>query len=362
MNKKYNQRNLESIMFEVTYHKKTYFSLILVMVLASWLVAANLATIRVHDTYADDVSNTSFQVNVQDSIAVAVTTPSSGATGGINEFLRNTVNLEVNTNVANGFTASMYSRGDTNLTHEMLGSSYYIPTIDSASTRTSFPVNKWGYSLKSTSLDGKTYGETDAGNNNSRYYPLTASTSEPIKVLTAESGTKSGTQSIYFGAKANTEKPAGTYMNTVVISVVTGTIEENPSDLNYNPITPVNPATPTTDLDSSNTVATYTGNNSTIGAGISGRSGTTVNTIRSSTSANETTTTEISAGDNRSSYAPAQGVSMTTEANIAESSSTIPVGLGITSIAAATAGAIFFILAKRDEDDDEEDDEVEEYF
>lgn len=359
MNKNYNRKNLRAVMFEVSYHKKTYLSLVFVMASVLWLAASNLATIQANNTYAADTADSSFQINVQDSIAVAVTSPVSGATGDVDEFLRNTVTLEVNTNVSNGFTASMYSRGDTNLTHEMLGSEYYIPTVDSAIARSSFPVNKWGYSLKSASLDGKTYGETDAGNNSSTYYPLTTSTASPIKVLTAASGTKSGTQSIYFGAKANAEKPAGTYMNTVVISVVTGTIEDNPSDPDYNPITPVNPATPNTDIDSSNTVATYTGNSSTVGTGISGHNGTTVNTIRSLTSTNETTTTEISAGDNRSSYAPAQGVNISTEANIAESSSTVPVGLAITSITAATAGVIFFILAKRDEDDEE--DEVEEY-
>ena len=360
MNKNVFHKNLHALMLEVTYHKKTCASFALLFVALAFALASGFTAITTSDTSAAETVNASFQINVQESIAVAVTTPTSGATGNINEFLRNTVNVEVNTNVANGFTASMYSRDDTNLTHTMLGSSYYIPTMSSSTTRSSFPVNNWGYSLASASLDGKTYGETDAGNNSSNYYPLTDSAASPIKVLTAASGTKSGTQSIYFGAKANTDKPAGTYLNTVIISVVTGTINNDSTDPNYNPITPDNPATPGTDPNPADNVPVYTGNNSTTGTGISGIHGTTVRTVRSTNSGAGTTTdtTEISAGDNRSSYAPAQGVSMTTQTNIVEEGSMLPLGLAATAVTTATAGVIFFILAKRDEDDDDEEEDL----
>lgn len=362
MNKNVFHKNLHALMLEATYHKKTCASFALLLIASACALTSGLTFINTSDTSAAETVNTSFQVNVQDSIAVAVTTPSSGATGNINEFLRNTVNVEVNTNVDNGFTASMYSRDDTNLTHTILGSSYYIPTMSSSSTRGSFPVNNWGYSLASASLDGKTYGETDAGNNSSNYYPLTDSTASPIKVLTVASGsgTKSGTQSIYFGAKANADKPAGTYLNTVIISVVTGTINNDSSDPGYNPITPTNPATPSTDPNPADNVPVYTGNNSTIGTGTSGTHGTTVRTVRSTNSGAGTTTntTEVSAGDNRSSYAPAQGVSVTTQSNIVEGGSTLPLGLAATAVATATAGVVFFILAKRDEDDDDEEEDL----
>lgn len=349
------QQNLRAVMLEATYHKKTYLSAIMLLTLAAWIAASGLASVIANNTSAAESANTSFQVNVQDTIAVAVTTPVSGATGNVDEFLRNTVDVSINTNVSNGFTASMYSRDNTNLTHTMLGSSYYIPTMSNSSQRSSFPVNTWGYSLKSASLDGKTYGETDAGNNNSTYYPLTDSTTSPIKVMTAASGTKSGTQSIYFGAKANAEKPAGTYLNTVVLSVVTGAV-----DSTTNPITPTNPATPSTDSNPNDTVPVYTGNTSTTGTGISGTAGTTVRTVRvtnsSATPPSTTTTTEVSAGDNTSSYAPAQGVSVTSQSNIVEQGSSLPLGLAATAVSTATAGVIFFVLAKRDEDDDEEED------
>lgn len=359
MNKNESHKSFRALMLEATYYKKAWAGMFLASLLFACGAILSLSSIPADEASASDTANATFQINVQDSIAVAVTTPSAGATGNINEFLRNTVVVDINTNVANGFTASMYSRDDTNLTHTMLGSSYYIPTVSSSTTRGAFPVNNWGYSLKNASNanDGRTYGETDAGNQSSNYYPLTTSTATPITILKANSGTKSGVQSVYFGAKANAEKPAGTYLNTVIISVVTGTIEENSSDPGYNPITPTDPATPNTDVDSSNTVATYTGANSSTGTGISGHNGTTVNTVRTSTSNTNTTTTEVSAGDNRASYAPAQGVTVTTQTNITESGSSLPIGLAATAVTAATAGIIFFILAKRDEDDDEDDDE-----
>ena len=359
MNKNVFNKNIRALMLEATYHKKTCAGLIMVLALSAWAIASSLASLPSDDTSAV-TQNATFQINVQDSIAVAITAPTTGATGDVNEFLRNTVDVSVNSNVTNGFTASMYSRDDTNLTHTMLGSSYYIPTMSSSSTRSSFPVNTWGYSLKSSSLDGKTYGETDAGNNSSTYYPLTTSTSTPIKILEAASGTKSGTQSIYFGTKANTDKPAGTYRNTVIISVVTGTIEENSSEPNYNPITPTNPVTPGTDPNPGDNVAVYTGNNSTTGTGVSGSHGTTVYTTRSTNSGSgtTTTTTEVSAGDNRDSYASAQGVSVSTQTNIVEEGSMLPLGLAATAATAATAGIIFFIIAKRDDDDDEDEEEI----
>ena len=61
-------------------------------------------------------SQTTFQVNVVESLSVSITAPRGGASGNINTFLRNTVSLSVTSNNANGFTASMYAK-NTNLTN-----------------------------------------------------------------------------------------------------------------------------------------------------------------------------------------------------------------------------------------------------
>ena len=359
MKNSYFRRELRVVSREVSYRKKSFFGLVVAVITILSLISATESPTTVEDTSAAE-ENATFQVNVQDSLAVAITSPSSGATGNVGDFLRNTVNLSVDSNVTNGFTASMYSNGDTNLTHSDL-TSYNISTLASSIQRSSFPSDRWGYSLKSASLDGHTYGETDAGNTSSYYYPLTSSTTSPITILSGASGVKSGTQSIYFGAKASLAKPAGTYTNTVVISVVTGVV--NPST---NPITPTDPATQNTDTTINDNQATYTGNNTTTGVGISQSNGTTVYATRTSTgsgtSATTTNTTEVTGGDN--TYAYPQGVSKNSTNNKAFAAKTpvetgvdspLPVGLAVGAASAAVAGGIFFLLAKKRDDDDEEE-------
>ena len=287
--------------------------------------------------------STTFEVNVKETLSVAVTTPTEWASGDTDEFLRNKVSIDVSSNNASGFTASMYSQDTTNLTNAAR-STITMPTLASYSVRSAFPANYWGYSLGSGTISGSsiTYGETDAGNNNSRYYPL-ATSSSPIKILT---GTSAGSQDIYFGAKANMNQASGTYVGTVIISVVTGTINEN-----TNPMTPTNPATP-----SGNEVASYTS------APTGGANGSTTYTYTrvNSSAHTSTTTTQVSDGDNVSSYngyQPPQGVIENTITKVVSESS-VAAGLATTASVAAATGMFFFIAAKRKEDEEEEEESL----
>ncbi len=295
-----------------------------------------------------ETAETTFNVNVKESLAVSITTPAEHARGDAGEFLRNKVSLNVNTNSSSGFTASMYSQTNTDLTNELI-STETIPTLASRSTKSSFPSNRWGYSLGSgnidSSLNNNTYGETDAGNNNSYYHPLSSNSASPIAILT---GTDSGAQDIYFGAKADLTTASGTYTNTVVISVVTGVI-----DPDTNPITPENPAKPS----NTNNTPTYSG--SPIGSTSSGSTTYTYRTSSGSGSTGtKTTTTQVSEGDNVSAYdgyTPPQGVFENTFSNIYNGTSPLASALAATSAAAAATGTFFFILAKRRDEDEEEE-------
>ena len=291
-------------------------------------------------------ANTTFEVNVKDSLTVSVTTPSNWATGDVDTFLRNKISVNVSSNASNGFTASMTTKTtDTSLTHT--ANKGTIPTLSSSSVKSAFPANYWGYSLD----------DTDAGSDSSTYNALVGAGSSPIILISNAQSSTISSRDIYFGAKANASKASGTYMGTVVISVVTGAIEENSSDPNYNPTTPENPATPganeETPYYNSNTGGTANGSTTYTYSRTSG----------SGSSATTTTTTQVSDGDNRNSYvgytAP-QGVTnrQTTTESISEGSS-LATGLAVTSAVAATAGTIFFILAKRKKDDDEEEEEEE---
>lgn len=278
-------------------------------------------------------ANATFQVNVVESLTVEVTTPGTWASGDINQFIRNDIGLHVVSNNPDGFTATMYSSGGTNLTN-VAKSSATLPTMSASAQRSAFPTNAWGYSL-------------DDGEGSGNYSPMTSSTSDPITVLTGD-GTVDPSQgidnrdkstTIYFGAKADASQASGTYAGTVVINVVTGKITEN--DTPVQPVTPTNPATPGADG-----VASY----STSGVGAStGYSGTTTYTEVDG----NTTSTTVSGGDTRSSYTAAQGV---TKSSVSNRNTAIAAALATTAgVAAVSSGLLFFAYKRRKDDDDEEE-------
>lgn len=292
-------------------------------------------------------ANTTFQVNVKDSLAVSIMTPTNWATGDVNTLLRNKVSVSVTSNSANGFTASMTTKtADTSLAH--VADKGTIPTLAASSVKSAFPANYWGYSIN----------DTDAGNDSSTYSALVGAGSTPITLISNAQSSTVNSRDIYFGAKADTTKASGTYVGTVVISVVTGTIEEDPTDPGYNPTTPENPANPVVTPET----PIYSGTGTTTGGTTNGATTYTYSRTSGSTT---TTTTQVSDGDNRNAYVgytPPQGVTnrQSTTESVSEGSS-LATGLAITSAVAATTGTIFFILAKRKKDDDEEEDEQQQF-
>lgn len=284
-------------------------------------------------TYAE---RTAFEVNVKESLSVSITYPNTPANGNVDTFLRNKYTLNVSSNNAVGFTASMYTPENTNLVNEALNNQI-IPTLSTGYTRSNFPAGYWGYSLGTENvLNGNTYNETNAGNEDSYYYPLVSTPSTPITVLTHNGG-GSGSQDIYFGTKVSTDKAAGEYSSIVVISVVSGVIDAG------NPATPSSPAGPNREEE----VAKY------MPAPRGGANGTTTYTYSNvNTSADTTTiTTQVSDGDNRSSYEGyvlPQGVRENLSANVNNDSS-IAASLATTAVISAAAGVTFFVAAKRRE-------------
>ena len=306
--------------------------------------------------------NVNFTVNIAESLAVSLTKPIDDVannTGDPGDFLRNSVQLSVFSNTSSGsaagYTATMYGEGSsTDLVHSNNnylktingGVDVTVPTLSSSSTRGSFPAGRWGYSLEgSYTGDAGTYNETIAGNNSSNYYAMTNSSS-PITVLkSATAG--SGTRNICFGAKASPSNPSGTYAGTVIINVVTGTIDET-----TNPAIPTNPAVDQPTTPSNPIAYNYdSANNRTVYTSVSTTTGTAPNPDT------ETTTTIVSSGDTTATYSNPLGE---TERTVASVSTGSPLALGLAAAAgiAATSGIFFLILAKRRDDDDEEEEEL----
>ena len=290
--------------------------------------------------------NTTFQVNVKESLSVTITNDhTSESTGNVGDFLRNKIDVEVATNNANGFVAFMHSQSTTNLTNA-IDSSAVIPTLASANTRSAFTNNRWGYNLtKTTSGSPAASADTPDGNPSSTYSPMTTSN---IALIQGTAGTTSGSQSVYFGTQADIDKASGTYLGTVVINVITGT-SDMPSSGD-----PTDPATPQDDTPN-DSQATYIAD-----AGSSGK-GRTVYTTTStnSTTGATTTTTQVSDGKATSSYADPAGETLRTDSNIASTGSTVAAGLAVAATVAAASGGFFFILAKRKEDEEEDETELQ---
>ncbi|MDO4741929.1 MAG: hypothetical protein Q4A79_00945 [Candidatus Saccharibacteria bacterium] len=273
-------------------------------------------------------STVDFQVNVHEVLSVSVTTSNSVVSGDINQFLRNKVSLNVQSNNGNGFRASMTTSTESTALANTSDPTSSIPTLSQNSTRGNFPANSWGYSL-SNYPDG-TIGDNDEGSDNSIYKPLVPAGTTPITLLSSSS-VSSGSQNIYFGAKADTSVDAGTYTNVVIISVVSGEITED------------NPAVPDAPATSSDTATNNPSYNSTYDR--------TVHTASSSDNASDTQTivTEVSSGDTRTSYAAPQGV-VNSESGTNQTS--VAAGLAAASAVMGTAGVGLFVAGKKSKSED----------
>lgn len=273
------------------------------------------------DECTDPTCDTTFQVNVKDTLSVSITAPGPGewASGDVGEFLRNSLNLTASTNTSGGLSAYMYSKDSTNLVNA-IDSSKTIQTLANSVQRSAFVDNRWGYSLD----------DTNAGSSSSTYSPMKDENSH----ITLASSVASYNKDIYFGTKANITQASGAYLGVVVFQVVTSA----------DPVDPDDPANPSDDTPNDD-VATYDNVNSR-----------TVYTAISSTSTTTTTTTQVSPGDVTSMYP--LGETTRTESNISDGSQ-VATGLAIAASSAAAGGMIFFILAKRREDDEEDEEELQ---
>lgn len=308
-------------------------------ILIATLVVAFLSLITLFPVYADDTQTTTktvdLEVNVAEILTVSLDEPATWATGTSDAVLRNKVSISANTNNKSGVTVSMYiddtyPRLKNTNNYSASDDTTYINTLD-ANTYTygTFPKNSWGYSVE----------DQDTAQSGASYLPMKLK-ADPIQLFSTvgTASVSTGSEDVFFGARADATKQSGTYAQTVYFVAVTGVIEEDPEDPGYNPSDPV---TPSSD-NPRNEIAQY---NSTLG--------TTTYSSYSTTSGIKSTDTEISAGNQANTYD-----SYVTAAGVTSSSNNSLAGaLAAAAAVTATSGTFFFILAKRRKDDDEEEEE-----
>lgn len=282
----------------------------------------------------------SFSATVDEMLTVTLDTGSTSASGtptSGGQLLRTKVGLQVSTNNATGFSASMTTSSTTTNLSNSAGSTdaYKIPVLTSNYTKSNFPANYWGYS----------YDDTSAGSDSSTYRPIAAlGATSPSYIMNSGKSTTTVSKDIYFASKATTAKAAGSYTNSVVISVVSGVNTSAPT-------TPTNPVKPSDD----STPNDGNGNPGNNGGTYVSSAGSTVTRATSGT----TTTTQVSSGNTTNSYSKPQGVTNTT--NTTTTTATInegtplATGLAVTAGVAAVAGIAFFVVAKKKQDDEDEE-------
>lgn len=315
-------------------------------VVAYFRTAPEVEATACSSTSSVNPCDANFNVNVVESLSVTITTPSTWASGNVNTFLRNKVNLVVTTSNSAGYTASMYSSDSTNLS-DGADTPHTISTLSAASARSDFPVNRWGYSL-GTANSVITTAETDAGNTSAVYAAMTTSTSTPITIKQSSTAVSEESTNIYFGTKADLTQAAGTYSGDVIISVVTGAVSGN------NPVTPTNPTVDTDDTTAGDNTPTYvsTKNSSVSYSGTSSSTGSGYTGDGSTGDTTTVKTTEIIEGE----YTDPLGVTTTTTAtSVTSNNNALATGLAVTATVASASGILFFIAGKRDDDDDEEE-------
>lgn len=290
----------------------------------------------------------SFTATVDEMLTVTLDTGSTSASGtptSGGQLLRTKVGLQVATNNTTGFSASMTTSSATTNLSNSAGSTdaYKIPVLTSNYTKSNFPANYWGYS----------YDDTSAGSDSSTYRPIAAlGATSPSYIMNSAASSSVVSKDIYFASKATTEKAAGDYTNSVVISVVSGV---NTSE----PTTPTNPVTPSTDPTPNDGDGVPNNNGGTYVAGPTGTGNSSTGSTVSRVTSGTTTTTQVSSGNTTNSYSKPQGVTNTT--NTTTTTATInegtplATGLAVTAGVAAVAGIAFFVVAKKKQDDEDEE-------
>lgn len=274
---------------------------------------------------AANSAETTFQVNVQEVLSVAITTPSSWDSGDVNEFLCNPVSINVMSNNIYGFTASMISSDANARLYHSSKSSEFIPTLTATTARNSLE-NQWGFAT-----DHNTTSNCDGANS---FQGVASSGTTPNTLIARSDSSSYHSVNVYFGSKATIGKASGTYSGTVIFYVVSGLESET---TNNNETTPTVPANPATDVASGTTVTDASNQR-------------VVSTVVTGGQNNEPTTTTTTVSE----YVAPQGVTDSTSSNIYDGS-ILNTALAVTASVAAASGLTFFILAKRKKDDDDEE-------
>ena len=168
----------------------------------------------------------------QPSVSVDITHTPDGA------FNSSSTTLQAATNSADGYSIYIYAAdGQPVLRSSSATNSAVINPLPSAANPADFPANTWGYHLApvaSTASDSSiaTNSTSDPTSDTATYHPVSSAADTVAYSTSAPS--RDDQYTLTFGAKVNTDLPADSYQNRVVISLVANPLTvANLSELTY---------------------------------------------------------------------------------------------------------------------------------
>lgn len=175
-----------------------------------------LAVTPVVASAATQSANTVINANIGSAISITTsTTVTIGVTptpGGVVSSSSDTVT--VNTNATAGYTLTL-ADSDTN-TNLVSGGNNIAAHSGSFASPTTLADNTWGYRIVSAGGFGATAysGETNQAGSTSTWAGVTSSAS-PVTIKTTGSAATNDTTTVWYGVKATSSQPNGTYSDTV---------------------------------------------------------------------------------------------------------------------------------------------------
>lgn len=304
---------------------------------------------------------TQFSVNVQEVLSMDITTPTMPS-GDAGTLLRQQVGVKVSSNNGQGFTTSATTNlnNDSTLKHTTQSSNTLVTLANAVKCDGAcgaFTANSWGISIDETSTTDNVYNGT--------YNAVPALNQTPFTVI---SSSKNGSvdRNVYFAAKADTSRAAGTYEGKVIFTTVStkpssdpGT-PEGPSQSDPTPQGP-SASDPSGGIQTQPSIVeqpqiaySYTTNNNTYRS-TSYYTYATANDTAEEADEGKEVADSSTKKSTKNTYVAPLGANEREYSDVSHIS-IITIVLMIIACLAAAFGIFFFILAKRRNDDDEEDD------
>lgn len=164
----------------------------------------------------------------QPSVSVDITHTPDGA------FNSSSTTLQAATNSADGYSIYIYAAdGQPVLRSSSATNSAVINPLPSAANPADFPANTWGYHLSpATGTTSDSSIATNSTSDTATYHPVSSAADTVAYSTSAPS--RDDQYTLTFGAKVNTDLPADSYQNRVVISLVANPLTvANLSELTY---------------------------------------------------------------------------------------------------------------------------------